>query len=90
VAAELAIETPIFDGEVVAADVTGRPLFYDLLRRGRPAKRAITLRDLLTLRMGFGMLRLFPSVMGAPEKRSLERAQRAEERSLGAASHEKC
>jgi len=27
--------------------------------------------------------------MGAPEKRSLERAQRAEERSLGAASHEK-
>ena len=34
-AAELAIETPIFDGEVVAADVTGRPLFYDLLRRGR-------------------------------------------------------
>jgi hypothetical protein len=28
--------------------------------------------------------------MGAPEKRSLERAQRAEERSLGAASHEKC
>jgi len=27
--------------------------------------------------------------MGAPEKRSLERAQRAEERSLGT-SHEKC
>jgi len=28
--------------------------------------------------------------MGAPEKPSLERAQRVEEQSLGAASHEKC
>jgi bifunctional non-homologous end joining protein LigD len=35
VAAALAIEDAILDGEVIAADETGRPLFYDLVRRTR-------------------------------------------------------
>ena len=32
-AAELGLDEAIFDGEVIAADATGRPQFYDLLRR---------------------------------------------------------
>jgi hypothetical protein len=44
VAAELEVTEAIFDGEVIAADDTGRPLFYDLLRRsGRPAYVAFDL-----------------------------------------------
>jgi hypothetical protein len=35
VAAELEVTDAIFDGEVIAADESGRPLFYDLLRRTR-------------------------------------------------------
>ena len=31
-AAELGLDEAIFDGEVIAADATGRPQFYDLLR----------------------------------------------------------
>jgi bifunctional non-homologous end joining protein LigD len=34
-AAELGLDEAIFDGEVIAADATGRPQFYDLLRRPR-------------------------------------------------------
>jgi bifunctional non-homologous end joining protein LigD len=36
VAAELDADDAILDGEVIAADETGRPQFYDLLRRTRP------------------------------------------------------
>jgi bifunctional non-homologous end joining protein LigD len=36
VAAELDLDDAILDGEVIAADETGRPQFYDLLRRTRP------------------------------------------------------
>ena len=35
VAAELGIEEAILDGELIAADESGRPQFYDLLRRAR-------------------------------------------------------
>jgi bifunctional non-homologous end joining protein LigD len=35
VAEELGVEDAILDGEVVAADETGRRQFYDLLRRAR-------------------------------------------------------
>jgi hypothetical protein len=35
VAARLAVDDAILDGEVIAADETGRPQFYDLLRRAR-------------------------------------------------------
>jgi bifunctional non-homologous end joining protein LigD len=35
VAAEVDVEDAILDGEVIAADETGRPQFYDLLRRTR-------------------------------------------------------
>src|SRR5215468_152146 len=35
VAAELDVDDAILDGEVIAADETGRPQFYDLLRRAR-------------------------------------------------------
>src|SRR5262245_27747115 len=35
VASELDLDDAIFDGEVIAADETGRPLFYDLLRYAR-------------------------------------------------------
>jgi ATP-dependent DNA ligase len=34
-AAELAVDEAILDGEVIAADATGRPQFYKLLRRAR-------------------------------------------------------
>jgi bifunctional non-homologous end joining protein LigD len=44
VAAELGVENAIIDGEVIAADETGRPQFYDLLRRtGRLAYVAFDL-----------------------------------------------
>ena len=47
-AAELEVTEAIFDGEVIVADETGRPLFYDLLRHsGRPAYVAF---DLLWLK----------------------------------------
>ena len=36
VAAELDVDNAILDGEVIAADETGRPQFYDLIRRARP------------------------------------------------------
>jgi bifunctional non-homologous end joining protein LigD len=36
VAAELAVDNAVLDGELVAADETGRPQFYDLLRGTRP------------------------------------------------------
>jgi bifunctional non-homologous end joining protein LigD len=36
VAAELDADDAILDGEVIAADETGRPQFYDLIRRTRP------------------------------------------------------
>jgi bifunctional non-homologous end joining protein LigD len=37
IAASLEVEDAILDGEVIAADETGRPQFYDLLRpRGSP------------------------------------------------------
>jgi hypothetical protein len=43
-AAELEVTEAIFDGEVIVADETGRPLFYDLLRHsGRPAYVAFDL-----------------------------------------------
>src|SRR5215470_4190851 len=35
VAAALAVADAIIDGEIIAADETGRPQFYDLLRRAR-------------------------------------------------------
>jgi bifunctional non-homologous end joining protein LigD len=35
VAEELRVDTAILDGEVITADETGRPQFYDLLRRAR-------------------------------------------------------
>jgi len=35
IAASLAVDDAILDGEVVAADETGRPQFYDLLRNAR-------------------------------------------------------
>jgi bifunctional non-homologous end joining protein LigD len=47
VAAELEVTEAIFDGEVIAADETGRPLFYDLLRRTR--RPAYVAFDLLWL-----------------------------------------
>ena len=34
-AAELNVESVVLDGEVIAADETGRPLFYDLVRSAR-------------------------------------------------------
>ena len=37
VAIALNVEDAILDGEVIAADATGRPQFYDLLRRARTA-----------------------------------------------------
>jgi bifunctional non-homologous end joining protein LigD len=44
VAAELDVDDAILDGEVIAADETGRPQFYDLLRRiGRLAYVAFDL-----------------------------------------------
>jgi hypothetical protein len=44
-AAELGVENAILDGEVIAAGETGRPQFYDLLRRARtPAYVAFDLR----------------------------------------------
>jgi len=36
VAAELDADDAILDGEVIAIDETGRPQFYDLIRRTRP------------------------------------------------------
>src|SRR5690242_17992082 len=33
--AELEVDDAILDGEVIAADETGRPQFYDLLRRAQ-------------------------------------------------------
>jgi bifunctional non-homologous end joining protein LigD len=36
VAAEIGVDDAILDGEVIVADVTGRPVFIDLLRRKRP------------------------------------------------------
>ena len=35
VVAELGVSEAILDGEVIVADASGRPQFYDLLRRGR-------------------------------------------------------
>src|SRR5690348_7895902 len=44
VSAELEVDDAILDGEVIAADETGRPQFYDLLRRtGKPAYVAFDL-----------------------------------------------
>jgi bifunctional non-homologous end joining protein LigD len=44
VAAELEVHDAIFDGEIVAADETARPQFYDLVRRARrPAYMAFDL-----------------------------------------------
>jgi ATP-dependent DNA ligase len=44
VAAELELDDAILDGEVIAADETGRPQFYDLLRRAcRPSYVAFDL-----------------------------------------------
>ena len=37
IAAALDVHDAIFDGEVIAADETGRPQFYELLRRARAA-----------------------------------------------------
>src|SRR5438270_7152180 len=49
VAGELGVREAVLDGEVIAADETGRPQFYELLRRTRtPAYVAF---DLLWLRM---------------------------------------
>ena len=47
VAAALAVDDAILDGEVIAADETGRPMFYHLLRRVRSA--AYVAFDLLWL-----------------------------------------
>jgi bifunctional non-homologous end joining protein LigD len=48
VAAELEVDEAILDGEVIAADETVRPQFYDLLRRARrPAYVAFDLLWLL-------------------------------------------
>jgi bifunctional non-homologous end joining protein LigD len=47
VAAEFEVTEAIFDGEVIVADETGRPLFYDLLRRTR--RPAYVAFDLLWL-----------------------------------------
>ena len=47
VAGELEVTEVIFDGEVIAADDTGRPQFYDLLRRSR--RPAYVAFDLLWL-----------------------------------------
>ena len=47
VAAELGVEDAIIDGEVIAADETGRPQFYELLRG--PKKPAYVVFDLLWL-----------------------------------------
>ena len=45
--AALGVDDAILDGEVIAADETGRPMFYDLLRRARSA--AYVAFDLLWL-----------------------------------------
>jgi ATP-dependent DNA ligase len=37
-AAELNVDDAIIDGEVIAADETGRPQFYDLLRGTRASR----------------------------------------------------
>ena len=47
VADALAVDDAILDGEVIAADETGRPMFYDLLRHALPA--AYVAFDLLWL-----------------------------------------
>jgi bifunctional non-homologous end joining protein LigD len=47
VAAELDVESVILDGEVIAADDIGRPLFYDLVRSAR--KPAYVAFDLIWL-----------------------------------------
>src|SRR6266436_1349073 len=50
VAAELEVNEAILDGEAIAADETGRPQFYDLLRRTRkPAYAAFDLLWLTTV-----------------------------------------
>jgi bifunctional non-homologous end joining protein LigD len=48
VAAELEVDDAILDGEVITADETGRPQFYDLLRRAR--KPSYVAFDLLWLK----------------------------------------
>ncbi|MBV8336521.1 MAG: hypothetical protein JO358_13980 [Alphaproteobacteria bacterium] len=51
-AAMLAVDNAILDGEVIAADETGRPQFYDLIRRTRtPAYVAFDV-DLRSLPLG--------------------------------------
>ena len=37
IAASLDVDDAILDGEVIAANETGRPQFYDILRNARPA-----------------------------------------------------
>src|SRR6202521_2332217 len=50
VAAELDVESVILDGEMIAADESGRPLFYDLVRASR--KPTYVAFDLLWLKNG--------------------------------------
>src|SRR5690349_24730909 len=58
VAGELGVREAVLDGEVIAADETGRPQFYELLRRTRtPAYMAF---DLLWLSMTRAMRRSLP------------------------------
>jgi bifunctional non-homologous end joining protein LigD len=47
VASDLEVDEAILDGELIAADETGRPQFYDLLRRAR--RPAYVAFDLLWL-----------------------------------------
>ena len=62
IAAALGVSDAILDGEVIAADETGRPQFYDLLRNVRaPAYVAF---DLIWLNGGVGRCRS-PSAVGA-------------------------